>query len=239
MKIECILRRDPPAVVTLGATAYQFQPDEQGRHVCDVEDNAHLARLLSISEAYRLPGDAPIPQALIPAIVEQSLPTTAATLAPVDEHLIKGSTVHPATFDLGNNAVTDLDDVVAHALELSGLTTMEWDGLPDEDRHALIDVALDAMDQRDPPTDEYVTGPVTELVTEAKPTTETAPVSVAGNSNGDAPPTAPVDLAAEQAAELESLRAQYLAKFGKAAHHKQHAERLRELLAAPAEKEGE
>jgi hypothetical protein len=231
MKIECILRRDPPALVVLGVTAYQFQPDEQGRHVCDVEDNAHLARLLSISEAYRLPGDEPIPQALIPAIVEQSLPTAAATLAPVDENLIKGSTVHPATFDLGGAEPTELDDVVAHALDLSGLTTPEWNSLPDEDRHNFIDIALDALDTRKPEdVTEQNTPPVIEPPV-AKPTTETAPVSVAGNSNGDALK----DGLDATDAEREALAVAYKAKFGARPHYKWTIEKITEEMAKPAE----
>lgn len=228
MFIECILRRDPPAVVVLGTTAYQFKPDSQGRHVCDVEDNAHLARLLSISEAYRLPGDAPIPQALIPAIVEHSLPTAAATLAPIDEYAIKGSTVHPATFDLGGAEPVELADVVAHALDLSGLTTPEWNGLPDEDRHNLIDAALDTLDQR--PLEEREAPVLTLPADTAKPTTETAPVSVAGNSNGAALSDDPVAMAAE----LEGLRTDYLTKFGHKPHHKFGADKLRTLIAADA-----
>jgi len=233
MKIECILRRDPPAVVTLGSTAYQFQPDEQGRHVCDVEDNAHLARLLSISEAYRLPGDEPIPQDLIPAIVEHSLPTAAATLAPVDEHVVKGSSVHPATFDLGGAELTELADVVDHALNLSGLTTMEWNGLPDEDRHVFIDLALDDLDTRKP--EDVAEEPARTLVVEpAKPTTETAPVSVAGNSNGDAPKEGPDATAAER----EALALAYKEKFGARPHYKWSIEKITEELAKPAKEEG-
>lgn len=44
--IECTIKR--PRVVTLGDTAYQFQPDEQGRFVADVEDDEHADRLLEI-----------------------------------------------------------------------------------------------------------------------------------------------------------------------------------------------
>ena len=236
MKIECILRRDPPAVVTLGSTAYQFQPDEQGRHVCDVEDNAHLARLLSISEAYRLPGDEPIPQALIPAIVEHTLPTAAATLAPVDEHVVKGSSVHPATFDLGGAELTELADVVDHALNLSGLTTMEWNGLPGEDRHVFIDLALDDLDERDPPSSmtTATTPPVIEPPI-AKPITETAPVSVAGNSNGDALKEGPADSVAER----EVLAVAYKEKFGARPHYKWSIEKITEELAKPAEEGAE
>lgn len=225
MKIECILRRDPPATVILGETAYQFQVDGDGRHVCEVDDPMHLARLLSISEAYCLPGQAPVPDALKPAIEEHALPAEVPVLAPVDENVIKGSTVHPATFDLGNDAVTDLEDVVAHALELSGLTTYEWNHLPDEERHNLIDVALDTLDQREPVAEvaEVADAPVPE----AKPTPETAPVSDAGSSNGAAPSDAP----GATGDDLEGLRAAYLEKFGKPAVRKLSATKLRALLA--------
>lgn len=224
MKIECILRRDPPTTVILGVTAYQFQPDEDGRHVCDVEDPAHLARLLSISEAYRLPGDAPVPEELKPAIIEQTLPEAPTLLVPIDEYAIKGSDVHPRTFDLGGAERVHLDDVLVHALDLSGLTTYEWNRLPDEDRHNFIDIALDDLDERELPDE---TAPAPAPVPEAKPTPETAPVSDVGNSSGGASSSAPdaTDV------ELEALRDQFVAKFGKKPHHKFGAEKLRTLLA--------
>lgn len=241
MKIECILRRDPPTVVVLGNLSgqvlYKFLPDEQGRHVCEVEDNAHLARLLSISEAYRLPGDEPIPQALIPAIVEQSLPTAAATLAPVDENLIKGSTVHPTTFDLGGAELTELDDVVAHALDLSGLTTPEWNSLPDEDRHNFIDIALDDLDKREPAT---VIEPAIIEPAVVKTTSETVPVSDAGNSNGAASKESPGATDADQFdTEREALAVAYKAKFGARPHYKWSIEKIIEEMAKPAEQGAE
>lgn len=49
--IECTIKR--PRVVTLGDTAYQFQSDEQGRYVADIEDEEHADRLLEI-RCYRL-----------------------------------------------------------------------------------------------------------------------------------------------------------------------------------------
>lgn len=236
MKIECILRRDPPATVVLGTTAYKFKPDELGRHVCEVEDNAHLARLLSISEAYRLPGDEPVPQELIPAIVEQTLPTAAATLAPVDENLIKGSTVHPATFDLGHDEPVELADVVAHALDMSTLTTAEWNALPDEDRHNFIDLALDDLDAR-PPVEEPVNPlPPIDPITDAKSTSETPPLSDAGNSNGGAlnenqGATGDDPLAAER----EAAAVAYKEKFGVRPHYKWSIEKIAEEMAKPAE----
>lgn len=227
MKIECILRRVPPTTVILGITAYQFHPDEEGRHVCEVEDPAHLARLLSISEAYRLPGNAPVPEELRPAIIEQTLPEAPAVLAPVDEYTIKGSDVHPRTFDLGGAEPTHIDDVLVHALDLSGLTTYEWNRLPDEDRHNFIDIALDELDERELPEEE----PAPALVVpEAKPTPETAPVSDAGSLSGAEPSNAP----AATDVELEALRDQYLTKFGKKPNHLMGAKKLRTLLAVDA-----
>lgn len=44
--IECTIKR--PRLVTLGDTAYQFAPDDQGRYVADVEDEEHADRLLEI-----------------------------------------------------------------------------------------------------------------------------------------------------------------------------------------------
>ncbi len=233
MKIECILRREPPTTVILGDTAYTFKPDAEGRHVCNVDNNTHLARFLSITEAYCLPGNAPIPEALKPAIADHVMPKEAPTLAPIDENIIRGSTVHPATFDLGGDASVDIEDVVFHALILSGLTTPEWNSLPDEDRHNFIDLALDDLDERDLPQDEEEEEE--EAEPEAKPTPETAPVSAAGSLSGAAPSNAP----AATDVELEALRAQYLVKFKKKPNHLMGAKKLRTLLAedVPTDKE--
>lgn len=227
MKIESILRRKPPTTVILGETTYQFEPDDQGRHVCEVEDPAHLARLLSISEAYCLPGNKPVPEALKPAIAELLLPPSVPSLAPVDEDVIKGSTVHPASVIVGGRRL-DIGDAVFHALELSALTTREWNQLAETDRNDLIDLALDDLDESE--LDDEEPAP------EAKPTPETAPVSDAGNLSGAEPSNVPVVTAAD---ELADLQAQYLAKFGKKPNGKAGVSRLRELLAAEAPTEGE
>lgn len=49
--IECTIKR--PREVTLGDTAYKFQPDDQGRFVADVKDEEHADILLDI-RCYRL-----------------------------------------------------------------------------------------------------------------------------------------------------------------------------------------
>lgn len=54
MKIESILKRKNGTKISLGGIDYHFKPDEKGRHVANVTDQAHLAKLLSIPEGYRL-----------------------------------------------------------------------------------------------------------------------------------------------------------------------------------------
>ncbi|EBQ8762737.1 hypothetical protein BKM35_22140 [Salmonella enterica] len=54
MKVESILKRKDGTKLSLGGTDYHFKPDDQGRHVAIVKNQAHLAKLLSIPEGYRL-----------------------------------------------------------------------------------------------------------------------------------------------------------------------------------------
>jgi hypothetical protein len=75
MKIECKLKRNGGSEIQLGEATYKFVPvdtdDETSAHVCEVEDEAHIERLLSITEAYRIhrkPGEAAKPAK--PAVVE-------------------------------------------------------------------------------------------------------------------------------------------------------------------------
>jgi hypothetical protein len=53
MKIESIIRRVNGSTVILGDNKYSFVADGDGRHVCEVENEAHVARLLSIKEGFR------------------------------------------------------------------------------------------------------------------------------------------------------------------------------------------
>lgn len=51
MKIESIIKRASGSSVTLGDKTYRFDPSEN--HVCEVEDEIHVERLLSIKEGFR------------------------------------------------------------------------------------------------------------------------------------------------------------------------------------------
>lgn len=54
MKIELLVRRPGGTVVAMpDGTEYEFRPDDDGRHVGEVDDPAHADKLLSIVEGYR------------------------------------------------------------------------------------------------------------------------------------------------------------------------------------------
>lgn len=156
MKIESIIKRDPPTEVVLGDTTYQFKPDSQGRHVAEVTDKAHIARLLSIAEGFQIPDDEEKPKAATPPAPTPVIPPAPITpiLQPIDDDELLGSTVHPAIIDLGEGKTVELVDVVAQAHEISGLTTADWNALEPEVRHNLIDAVLDGMSESDEDEDQ-------------------------------------------------------------------------------------
>lgn len=100
MRFQSLLKRDPHTVVTFGAVRYEFLPDEHGRHVCDIQEAAHIERLLQIPEGYRaLDEQAPAP--VVPGITladpvtpivttgapmtyTEARPVSVAPAAPVD-----------------------------------------------------------------------------------------------------------------------------------------------------------
>ena len=60
MKIESIIRRKAGTKVQLDDSTYNFAPGENGAHVAEVTDAAHIERFLSISEGFREYGAAQI-----------------------------------------------------------------------------------------------------------------------------------------------------------------------------------
>lgn len=65
MLIERILREPGGCVVTIDKKEYHFKPKgKDARHICEVTEQKHIARFLSITEGYQLPDDSP---ELIPA----------------------------------------------------------------------------------------------------------------------------------------------------------------------------
>lgn len=56
MLIESKIRRTGGTSVSMGGEVYHFAPDDEGRHVCDVTNKAHIQRFLSITEGFCLVG---------------------------------------------------------------------------------------------------------------------------------------------------------------------------------------
>lgn len=221
MKIESIIKRDPPTEVVLGDTTYKFKPDDQGKHVAEVTDKHHIARLLSIVEGFQLAdGEQSLPKSVKTELVKEvEERTKQPVIIPVDENVLKGSTVHPATFDIKGEQFS-IEDVIALAHEESGMTTAEWNEMPDEARHGLIDAILDAMagEQSEDNDDD------------------------ASDDNQDNPPPPAADPAAEAAAaeaaakaERDELAAQWKTRTGSLPHYKWTAEKIRAELAKPVE----
>lgn len=139
MKIECILQRKGGTVVELPGKTYHFAPQEDGKHVADVEVESHIERLLMIPEAYRLLRTAAEqPAVFAPAVESKASAGTTDTLL--------GSDKHPATFDI-NGKTYQLGDIVQRAFADSGLDTDAWNELDDETRATKVDIVLDDLQE--------------------------------------------------------------------------------------------
>lgn len=227
MKIESIIKRDPPTEVVLGDTTYKFKPDDQGKHVAEVTDKHHIARFLSIVEGFQLAdADETLPKSVETELVKEvEERTKQPVIVPVDENILKGSAVHPATFDVKGEQVS-IEDVIADAHEASGMTTAEWNEMPDEARHGLIDAILDAMagEQGDDNGNDDASDDSGDD-NNSQDSQETPP-----------PPAAdPADAEAAAKAEREELAAQWKVRTGSLPHYKWTAEKIRAELAKPVE----
>lgn len=140
MKLECILIREGGTFVNLGEATYHFAPQEDGRHVAEVNNEAHIERLLQIPEAYRIYRTNPI-QEPQPVIVP---PADEPDEIDVDPAELVMSKAHPATFVIEGKAYT-LTDVTKRAFIDSGLTVEAWNELDDETRATKTDIVLDSI----------------------------------------------------------------------------------------------
>jgi len=202
VNIECILHRADGSKIELWGTEYHFAPQPDGAHVAGVSDDAHVARFLSIPEAYRLyRGDAvsaaapvsatfdvrvatapvPVAEFVTQAVVEQPAPAAAPIVI---------STSLPESFDIGGTAYT-LAQVSELARETNGMSAGDWMELSDETRTEFIEEKLD------------------EIAAAVPPAT-------------DAP--APD-------ADRETLSAAYKVKFGKSPHYRWSTDKIRDALA--------
>lgn len=226
MKIESIIKRDPPTEVVLGDTTYKFKPDDQGKHVAEVTDKHHIARLLSIVEGFQLAdGEQTLPNGVKTELnKELEERTKQPVIIPVDENVLKGSAVHPATFDIKGEQFS-IEDVIALAHEESGMTTAEWNEMPDEARHQLIDAILDAMAGEQSEDNDDASDDSQDGQPAADPAAEAAAAEAA----------AKVDDKAQHDAEREAVALEYKTKTGKLPHYKWTIEKIRAELAKPVE----
>ncbi|GJH00218.1 hypothetical protein [Paraburkholderia terrae] len=95
MKIKCILLRQGGTHVELRGTNYHFAPQADGQHVAEVTDEAHIARFLSIPEAYRVVVET------APAVV---VPETAAAKIPEPTSQYRGDPALSGITTLQGNA---------------------------------------------------------------------------------------------------------------------------------------
>ncbi len=73
MKIECKIRRQGGSLITLDGERYHFAPDDLGRHVAEVTQQAHIDRFLEIPGYREVADDGEAPA---------TATTEAETLAP-------------------------------------------------------------------------------------------------------------------------------------------------------------
>jgi hypothetical protein len=124
MKIQCILKREGGTHIELRGTHYHFAPQADGRHVAEVTDEAHISRLLSIPEAYRVVADTPA----APKPAAAPIPEPTIQTPPVDPALSTGNapwTPPPAPTDKPQGS------------EQQGGTLESDDGEPVEDHSEL------------------------------------------------------------------------------------------------------
>ncbi len=53
MLIECFIKRDGPCIRTIHGIEYRFEPDEDGRLVCQVDRGEHASMMLAFPRDYR------------------------------------------------------------------------------------------------------------------------------------------------------------------------------------------
>lgn len=110
--IECILRRPPHGTkIELDGKTIHFKPDADGRETAVVDDPEHIARLLSIPEAYRLSGVASKEPNTVPMgiIAPVTTPTLTQGADPAPQNDAKGPettppVTTPATIEPGTAA---------------------------------------------------------------------------------------------------------------------------------------
>lgn len=153
--IESKLIRKGGSVIPIGGIEYHFIPYTDGAHVCEVANEEHADRFLSITEGFRLyrgkgvPADGDIGNAPVAAPAASSAPAAAFVNAPVAVHapapeVLTGG-YFPPSFVI-HGITYHLDDIVARAHTTSGLSVDDWNRLPVDERDGKIEAELDRID---------------------------------------------------------------------------------------------
>lgn len=118
MKIKCKQIRDGGTKVPMGKKEYHFAPDENGDHVADVTNKAHIDRFLAITEGYEEVGAkaSKAAKSTEPPAVEVT-PEAVAVMGIPELRDLAGK------LGIGiNNELTD-DDLVEHIEEIRAEVT--------------------------------------------------------------------------------------------------------------------
>lgn len=142
MKIECVLKRDKGTKAEVGGILYHFEPLEDGAHVADITDEAHIDRFLSIADGYKVYHGklAPTGEPVAVAVVQvQSTPE-----AKKPSGLLNGSSQHQPQYEIGGETYV-LIDIIRKAFDASGLTEDDWNELDEDEVAAKLDIVLDDL----------------------------------------------------------------------------------------------
>lgn len=90
MEIESRIKREGGSDIDIDGVVYKFRPNEKGEHVCEVDNETHAQRLISIVEGYKIPGAAdPEPVNDVPEITNiADGPSVALDDAAVKSYLV-------------------------------------------------------------------------------------------------------------------------------------------------------
>lgn len=215
MKIECKLKREGGTHVELGSNKYHFAPDADNVHVCDVADEAHQDRFLSITEGYRL-----YRKGQAAATIEQAQPKPVAAPVAVVSAAERESLKFPDTFTIGDAEIA-LSDVIAQTMQANDMDIDLWSDLTAEEQSAKIEAQLDAMQ------DAADAAAMEALMASKEDGSGSATPAPGADDTKQAAAAAPADVDAERAALVE----QYQKLNGKKPHHKWDNAKIRAEIA--------
>ena len=212
MKIECKLIRDGGTRADIDGVEYHFEPLADGKHVAEVVNEVHIDRFLAIPDAYRVYHGDLEPKGKPAAVAASAGLAPAPAKKAREGSFLYGSNNHQPQYEIGGQ-IYALGDVVRKAFEASGLTEDDWNELPEDEREAKIDIALDDLaDAAEAAAKAAASTPAADAGAEGK-----------GEGEGEAPAANP---------ERDALVAAYKEKFGKAPHYRASVETIKAALAA-------